>query len=278
MLRHLTRDEASESTARPDRPLFGTILVPLSGLNQGWTAFEQALHLAGREGSRLEGLYVASSWAQVSGHTPRTMRSRFDRRCQEAGVSGGLLIEVGDVCRKIWEQTHWADLVVLDASHCPQDQPLARLNSKFATLLRTCPKPVLAVPGAASPAWRRALLAYDGSPKANRALAMTRYLITSSRWRLALTMVTVLEGQRVTLDQVNEARAYLESGGATVDSVVTQGPVAETILALAAKHNSDVIIMGGYGLGSLMEIVLGSTVDQILRQALRPVLIWRSSL
>jgi nucleotide-binding universal stress UspA family protein len=275
MLRQLTRNELSEGTANLDRPLFATILVPLAGPDQSWAAFDQALQLARREGSRLEGLYVVPSLAQVSGYTPHTMRSRFDRLCQEAEVSGGLLIEVGDVCRKICEEAHWADLVVLDSSHCLRDQPFARLNPKFTTLLRTCPKPVLAVPESASPEWRRALLVYDGSPKANRALTLTRYLITSNRWQLSLTMVTLLEGRRVTVEQVNQARAYLESGGAAVNLVVTQGPVAETILSVATERHSDVVIIGGYSLGSMLEMVLGNPVDQLLRRLSIPVLIWR---
>ena len=53
------------------------------------------------------------------------------------------------------------------------------------------------------------------------------------------------------------------------------GPVAEAILKTAEEHESDLIIMGGYGLGPVLEVVLGSAVDQVLRASRRPMLICR---
>jgi nucleotide-binding universal stress UspA family protein len=34
-------------------------------------------------------------------------------------------------------------------------------------------------------------------------------------------------------------------------------------------------VMGGYGFGPMLEVVLGSTVDEVLRTSRRPVLICR---
>jgi nucleotide-binding universal stress UspA family protein len=43
----------------------------------------------------------------------------------------------------------------------------------------------------------------------------------------------------------------------------------------AEEHECDLIIMGGYGFSPVMEIVLGSAVDEVLRASRRPVLICR---
>ena len=42
-----------------------------------------------------------------------------------------------------------------------------------------------------------------------------------------------------------------------------------------SEQESDLIIMGGYGLSPVLEVVLGSAVDQILRASRRPMLICR---
>jgi nucleotide-binding universal stress UspA family protein len=51
--------------------------------------------------------------------------------------------------------------------------------------------------------------------------------------------------------------------------------VAEAILQTAETQQSDLILIGGYGHSPVLEIVLGSAVDQVLRESHRPVLICR---
>ena len=53
------------------------------------------------------------------------------------------------------------------------------------------------------------------------------------------------------------------------------GPVAEAILKTALAHENDLIIMGSYGFSPVLEVALGSTVDQVLRRSRQPVLVCR---
>jgi nucleotide-binding universal stress UspA family protein len=41
------------------------------------------------------------------------------------------------------------------------------------------------------------------------------------------------------------------------------------------SHQADLILMGGYGLNPILEVTFGSTVDQLLREVRRPILICR---
>jgi nucleotide-binding universal stress UspA family protein len=118
----------------------------------------------------------------------------------------------------------------------------------------------------------RALLAYDGSPQAEEALFMAAHLCQPDHWNIPLTVVTVTEGERLTLAR---AQKYLAEHKVQTTFVLEHGPVAEAILKTAATHESDLIIMGSYGFSPVLEIVLGSTVDQVLRSSRRPVLICR---
>ena len=258
--------------ARRDDRLFADILVPVSGEEIGWHALEQALVVARREGAQLHGLHVAPSEVQRDSEETQAVQAEFNRRCQAAGIPGELVLAVGEVPREICERARWTDLVIVNLAYPPAPQPLARLSSGFRTLIRRCARPVLAVPETSS-RLSRALLAYDGSPKADEALFVATYL--SGKWNIPLVVVTVIETGRTTSDALARAQRYLKTHGVQATFAKESGPVAEAILRTAEEHESDLIIMGGYGLGPVLEVVVGSAVDQVLRESRQPMLICR---
>jgi nucleotide-binding universal stress UspA family protein len=259
-------------SSRRDACMFPDILVPVSGEERGWVAMAQAIEIACRENGRVLGLHVVQSRAELGSNRVRAVQAEFTRRCEARGVKGSLAVEVGRVAREICERAYWADLVVVGLAHPPALQPVARLSSGFRTLIRRCPTPLLAVPGPFS-SLSRPLLAYDGSPKAKEALYIAAYL--AARGGVPLVVVTVMEAGYVTADALEEAKAYLEGQGVRASLVREQGPVAEIVLGAAREHESDLILMGGYGHSPVMEVVLGSAVDEVLRASRQPVLVCR---
>ncbi|MCL7454341.1 MAG: universal stress protein [Anaerolineae bacterium] len=252
--------------------LFADILVPLSGREGSWHALAQAFEVARREGAQIYGLHVVADEAHQEASEVQSLEHEFQRRCREAGLSGKMLVDVGQVQRQISRRARWVDLVIVHLAFPPGAQPLERLGSGFRTLLRRCARPVLATPGIASPL-SRALLAYDGSPKAEEALYVATYV--AGRWGISLVVITVLEGKHVTAGTMDRARAYLGDHGVEAAFVEGTGPAAEAILETAEASGTDLLLMGGYGHSPLMEVVLGSTVDQVLRESRRPMLICR---
>jgi nucleotide-binding universal stress UspA family protein len=264
------RRRRERSTVRQDDRLFTEVLVPLSGEVDGWPALEQALAIAQREGSQIRGLHVVPAGAESESDRGQAMRAEFARRCNEAGVSGQLVLAHGRVRDQICKRAWWTDLVVLSLKHPPPPQVMAKLSSGFRTILRRCAGPVLAVPGAIS-ALHHPLLAYDGSAKAQEGLFVATYL--AGRWHLPLTVVMVLEGGHASMEAGAQAREYLTSRGIVATFVQEEGPVAEAILRTAGVHDNDLIITGGYGRSPLLEVALGSAVDHLLRTSRWPVLI-----
>lgn len=255
-----------------DGRLFSDILVPIGGNETGWHALEQALEVARREEGRLLGLHVVPSKGQRDSEEAQAVRAEFHRRCEAAGIPGRLAVEVGGIARKICERTRWTDLVVVNLAHPPEPQPIARLGSGFRALIRRCASPVLAVPGTSSPL-DRALLAYDGSPKASEALFVATYL--SGRWNSSLVVVTVMEAEHISSETQTPAQRYLQSHGVQATYVTEKGSVPDIIRKTAEEHGSNLIIMGGYGHSPVLEVVLGSAVDQVLRESRQPILICR---
>ena len=118
-----------------------------------------------------------------------------------------------------------------------------------------------------------ALLAYDGSRKADEALYLAAYL--AGQWQIPLSVLTVQENGLVTPVALPRAEAYLGENGVQATFIAEKGQVGAAILSSAVALGSELIIMGGYGFGPLLQIVLGSAVDEVLRQTRRPVLICR---
>jgi nucleotide-binding universal stress UspA family protein len=260
-----------DASAPPRDRLFAGILVPVSGLDTSWYALEQAQEIARREGGRLLGLHVVSSADRLNSPEALAVQAEFNRRCEAAGVPGNLVIDAGQVANKICERTRWVDVTVVNLAHPPSPQPFARLTSGFRTLIRRCNSPVLAVPRPASP-MDRALLAYDGSPKADEALFLVTYL--AHRWQFSLAVVSVSDN-RVTPATLAQAQAYLAAHEIEANFVEEHGDVPTAILKIAAEHESNLIVMGGYGFTPVLEVLLGSAVDRVLQSSWQPVLICR---
>jgi nucleotide-binding universal stress UspA family protein len=264
--------QSRRATPEAER-LFADLLVAIDGQAAGWRALDHALFIAHQEGARLAGLHTVASADQREGAEARALRAEFERRCAEAGVQGRLAVEVGGAARLICDRARWTDMIVVSLSYPPGQEPIRRLRSGFRSLVQRCPRPILAVPGGVGTASRplRALLPYDASPKSEEALFIATYL--ALRLGLSLAVVTVVEGEQTTSAALDRARAYLEEHGVRASYLLEHGAVGDTILAAAEAHASDVILMGGYGFNPLLEIVLGSSVDQVLRESRRPVLI-----
>lgn len=258
--------------ARGDEVLFRDILVAVSGQERGWLALEAALEVARREGARLHGLHVVPTDDAAAGETVAALRDEFARRCREAGIPGELAVEAGAVAERIRERARWVDLVVLSVTYPPAPQPMARLGSGLSALLRACPRPILTVPAAQLPL-DSALLAYDGSPKAEEALFVATYL--AGRWGIPLTVVTVAQRGHTSARTLSRAERYLAERGVPATLVRERGPVVPAIVRMARDRGIGLLIMGGYGHRPVLEVVLGSAVEEVLRTACCPMLICR---
>jgi nucleotide-binding universal stress UspA family protein len=255
---------------REEQRLFNDILVAINGQELGWRALEQAIVVAQREGSHVRGLHVVPEGEQNE-EAVREIRDRFEWRMGEVGLKGTLVVEEGRVPYTLCDRARWNDLLVMPLTHPPGTRVAHRLSSGFRSVVQRCPRPMLAVPG--EPAeLRRPLLAYDGSAKAREALFIVTYL--AARWDFSPVVLTVVEEDPVQ-DVVDDARAYLEQHGVEATYEVRLGDVVENMLGVADVYECDYIALGGYGARPVIEIVLGSELNQLLRTSPMPTLICR---
>jgi len=259
-------------SAQHHKNLFNNILVTVSGETQNWQALYQALIVANREESNLLGLHIVSKKNLIDTPEAQSIRGEFNRICQEMEISGELAIDAGEITQTISERARWSDLVVVHLAHPPSQETLKRLAPGFHRLVQRCPRPMLVVPKY-KPDLNKLLLAYDGSPKADEALFIAAYL--AGKWDLPLTVLIILEGETFPKKAIARARWYMNTHRIIGDIHVRYGTVAETILATAECAEFDLIIMGGYSHSPMLEIVIGSAVNDVLRSAKCPILICR---
>ncbi|HKI55372.1 MAG TPA: universal stress protein [Anaerolineales bacterium] len=253
--------------------LFAHILVGVPQTSQGWRSLDHAFAIAKREQSYIYGLHVIKKTKSESPASVDELRSKFDQRCQAEAVEGELAVETGDIAETILKRAAWVDLVVVSLTHPPKQQTLKRLGVGFTMLIQRCSRPLLVVPDGADSQMDRILVAYDGSPKANEALFVAAYL--GSRWNAQLVVVTV-ETKHTPKTALDHARAYLEKRGVgNVTYLLRPKPIGNSLLEVAEKYKSNLLIMGGFGFRPVLNLVLGSTVDQILREFKQPILICR---
>jgi nucleotide-binding universal stress UspA family protein len=194
----------------------------------------------------------------------------FQNRLRQAGVVGEMACEAGAPADRIVQRSRWADLLVVSLRHPPGRGTWARLRSGFSDLIRRSRRPILAVPEV-PPRLGTILLAFDARPKSMEALFVAAYL--ACVWDQRLVVLTVQQPGRAGQTDLEAARRYLQDNGAASEFFQRQGEPAAAILDQAAEAAADMILMGSYGHGPLVEAFLGSTVDDVLRRARVPVLL-----
>jgi nucleotide-binding universal stress UspA family protein len=252
--------------------LFRDILVALSGAETGWLALSQAAEIARLEGSTVRGLHVTRSQSEKDVAQGQEILEEFRLRSQSLGIKATANMAHGDVAEEIVERARWADLVVINQRRIHGEWAERPLGTIFQTVVTQSARPVLAVPGTRVVPLRRALLAYDGSPKAREALFVFRHALT--HWGLEGTLLMV-ESASTDREMLDHAWEYAQASGANVTTRFERGEPEHVITRVMGSEEADLLIMGGSGYRPILKAFLGSTVNRVLRVAWFPVLICR---
>jgi nucleotide-binding universal stress UspA family protein len=259
-------------SARSSDRLFSEILVPINGREDGWYALEQAFVVAAREEANLHGLYILESETEQVSQLVSDIQKEFTDRCLSVGIKSDLSIKVGDVTSSICDLARWNDLVIINLAYPPEPSMFARLGSGIRNLVQRCPRPILFTPCKIEP-MHRALLAYDGSLKAQEALFIAAYL--AAKWNIPLSVISI-GNEADTRDIQSDAKQYMELHNIHADYVQANGDNnTEVMLQYADKLNIDLLLIGGYSRNPVLEVLQGGDVDELLRQTDIPLIICR---
>ena len=285
-----------------------TILVGASGGSASNGAIELACRLADRLRAHVEGLHVlidpiavlasasAGEGFAFSGDVVAEMAEEADANAaqtkssfkeiatrhhlpyrnpaqiaaaRDGGPSVGWRAETGDPSHLVAERARFFDLIVLGRSSRVVDEPSS--NTIEAVLARSG-RPVLLAPAVPAATLGQALaIAWNGSPQAVRALAVSLPLLVAAE---SVLVITVGDDSDSDIPAVLD---YLAWHGITAKHrqipAVSSDSTGVLLLNAAQEAGADMLVMGGYGHKPWREALFGGVTRDIISTSLFPLLL-----
>ncbi|MBI5375670.1 MAG: universal stress protein [Candidatus Schekmanbacteria bacterium] len=278
--------------------MFKNILIPLDNSSYSTTSRKFALWFASKFSSRLYGQHVIDlitlegpflhdlsgsmgfePYLNLSIKMKEVLESRgkeilndFKDECDKSNVASESYLDTGIISNEICNRAKMADLVVLAQKGINAMFERGMLGSITETVVRKCPKPVLLTPGEFRDI-RKALLCYDGSNYAGQAMQTAAEF--ASQTGISLTILNAGKDKEEGMRTLNEAKKYFESYSINSEFVFVEGHANEAIVDYSKKNGIDLIFMGAYGHSRIIEMVIGSTTEYVLRNTDCAVLVRR---
>jgi nucleotide-binding universal stress UspA family protein len=275
------------------------ILLALDGSDHARTAFQYGLWLAERFQAELSGLHVIDivsvegpffqdisgalgfePYLDVTGKVRQALHERgqqllneFMTTCREQQIAYETALVTGVIANEICEHARTSDLVVIGHRGVNERFSTGLLGGTAESITRKSPRPVFITPMQFQPI-SNPLLAYDGSPRASTAMHLAAEFC--SALHLPLTVLSVTHRDKNGGEKLfEEARHYLNSYGIPLTLVSAIGHANQQIIECIKEKNHDLLFIGAYGHSRIIEMVLGSTTEYVLRNAPCPVFLSR---
>lgn len=267
------------------------ILVHVDGTEFGERRLDLTLALARQSNARLTGLHVIPPAevapvykpSQVAGAKAiveqeekldaEAAKALFNQIATKATLDTAWLARSGHMAKVITEEARTCDLLVLGQYEWESpvvDHPLSLAEA----VVRDCGRPILVVPGTTGKgSFDRALIAWDGSAEAVRAVHDAIPLLAANRTRVSIAWFAE-EHESIDLHRLQE---HLERHGLAVDGLhalpARHSPMADELLARVEGGHFGLLVMGAFGHPAWFEFLFGGTTQTALLKAKVPVLI-----
>jgi nucleotide-binding universal stress UspA family protein len=274
------------------------ILVPLDGSEHSRAALDYGMWMAEKFGGSLFGQHVIDTisvegtfFHDISGslgfepyldfstkmrealeERGKVILEDFSDRCKQKGIKHQTFLDLGIIPNEICERSKIADLVVIGHRGINEEFSTGLLGTTAETVTRKCPRPVF-VSTKKFKIIERPLLAYDGSERASAAMEAAAEFCTVVR--LPLTVLTIAKEEKIAEENLKQARSYLASYAIETRYESTRGYPEQRIIDCLVKFNHDLLFIGAYGHRRIIEMVLGSTTEYVLRKSPCPVFLNR---
>jgi len=232
--------------------LDGVVVADLSGS----VGFQPFLNLSGE----LHDALVSAGGAILAA---------FEARAKEAGIAYEAVLREGNVSDILAEEARMSDLAAVGSRGANAAHRRDLVGRHADALARRVPAPLLVAP-AEYREFRSPLLAWDGSHKARKAMVMVAEL--AALFELPVRVVVASDDPDEGQALVAEAEEELRYRRVSVASKLRADHPDDAIFAEIAD-GADLVAMGAHGHGRVVELVLGSTTDRVLRAATVPVLL-----
>lgn len=274
---------------------YKTILVHLDAGARSAERLEIALALADRHDAHLVGLFALSAMHLPSYIRPDASQplvaaqareraeaaSRVEAQFRSAaarygGAKAEWRVSHQDALDAVRLNARYSDLVVVGQREQDAERETS-IDTEFVDeLVLSCGRPVLVVPyaGHFNGAYRRALVAWNASTEASRAISGALPLLAHADRVSVIVFQAGSPGDHGE-EPGADAALYLARHGvkAAVSTYGSPGiDIGSQILTRAADLSVDLIVMGAYGHSRMRELVLGGATRTLLESMTVPVL------
>lgn len=192
----------------------------------------------------------------------------FSQRCRQKGIRHESYLDMGIIPNEICERSKIADLVVLGHRGINEEFSTGLLGTTAENVTRKCPRPVF-VSTKAFKVIERPLLAYDGSQRASSAMESAAEFC--ALLRLPLTVLYIPKEEKTAEGVLQQAKSYLGSYAVETRYELARGYPEQKIIDYLTNFHHDLLFIGAYGHRRIIEMVLGSTTEYVLRKSPCPV-------
>jgi nucleotide-binding universal stress UspA family protein len=267
-----------------------TIVVALDGSEHAQAAIAHGTWLAERFHATLIGLHVidivsieGSFFHDISGslgfepyldfsskmrealqERGKVLLEAFAERCRTRGLRFETALAMGIVANEICDRARTADLVVMGHRGVNERFSTGLLGSTTESVARKSPRPVLVCPMRAEEI-RNPLLAYDGSQRSSAAMHAAADFSVSLD--LPLTVIHVTRDEAGGARVLDEATRYLQAYNLRLGHELLLGQPHQRIIDFMRDRAFDLLFIGAYGHSRIIEMVLGSTTEFVLRNS-----------
>jgi len=274
------------------------LLVGIDTSEHSRNAQAYAFHIAHRLNASLIGLHVVdivsiegSFFHDISGSLGLEPYLDFSSKMREVLTARGksvldefaaaagrenlpveTILDMGIVANQICERAKSADLAMIGHRGVNERFSSGLLGSTAEAVARKCPRPLFISPMKFREI-RRLVLAYDGSERASRAMRAAAEFAASLGTPIAV--ITVARDRKLGERTLEEARKYFEPYSLPAEFHLLAGHANEEIVRFIREHGADLLFIGAYGHSRIIEMVLGSTTEYVLRNAACPVFLSR---
>lgn len=277
------------------KPGISSILIPTDGSLYSDVAVECGAWLASRLSAQVTALYVIDA-RRLAGHLIKhfsevlgdnepagiidRIREYYRRHgeqtlgrataiCERRGVLCQTQLETGNVVKIIVDASAGADLLVMGQRGEGEEHETGFLGSVAERVVRSVAGPVL-LTRLLFQEFRRALLAYDGSLAAWRAMHMLARLATALR--MEVDAVQIVEEDEPTT-ALKEVITYFDGFPVKVSTHYLVSDSHAVIIDHAKEKNCDLLAMGAYDNRLADSLALGTTTEYLMRNSPVPVLV-----
>ncbi|MBI5047667.1 MAG: universal stress protein [Deltaproteobacteria bacterium] len=277
--------------------MFKNILIPQDGSKHSRAALAYGIWLARKFDAKVIGLYVVDVVAMegpflhdLSGSLGFEPFLNFSTKMREIleNKGTGILKEFKEICERekvahdsaqdfgivtnaICEKAKLADIIVMGRRGINIQFEYGLLGSTTEGVIRKSSKPVIIVPDEYKEL-SKPLLAYDGGFTSSRAMHSAAEFVKILK--LPLTVLTISrDGNSETL--LKEAKEYFKPYNIQPQFISVKGDAPQEIVKYYKENNHDLLFMGVTSHSRIVELVLGSTTEYVMRSVNGPVFMER---